>query len=68
MKAKTLADAIREAAKRDGRTAYALAQASGLPIPVISRFLSGQRDMYVASADKLCRALGLELRPARRRR
>lgn len=62
----TFADQIRAAAKRYG-TPYALARDSGVNSAVVGRFLKGERDVTLTTAEKLCRALGLELRPMRRR-
>jgi plasmid maintenance system antidote protein VapI len=58
----SLADVLREAIRGSGKTAYAVAAESGVGHPVLSRFLSGQRGLNLDTADKLCRALGLELR------
>lgn len=63
----TFADQIRAAAKRYG-TPYALARDSGVNSAVVGRFLKGERDVTLTTAEKLCRALGLELRPARQTR
>lgn len=62
---RTFADQIRAAAKRYG-TPYALARDSGVNSAVVGRFLKGERDVTLATAEKLCNALGLELQPARR--
>lgn len=61
-------DIIRQAFKRDGRTPYALARDSGVNSAVVGRFLKGERDVTLTTAEKLCRALGLELRAADRKR
>ncbi len=61
------ADQIRAAAKRYG-TPYALARDSGVNSAVVGRFLKGERDVTLTTAEKLCRALKLELRPVRRAR
>jgi hypothetical protein len=39
-----------------------LSEKSGVAMPVIFRFLSGERDLRVETAGKLCEVLGLELR------
>lgn len=63
----TFADQIRAAAKRYG-TPYALARDSGVNSAVVGRFLKGERNVTLTTAEKLCNALGLELRPAARRK
>ena len=58
---KTLADTIREAIKADGRTRYRLSKDSGVNQAVLGRFVHGERDLNLATADRVCRALGLKL-------
>ncbi len=65
---RTFADLIRATTEARSLTAYALARDSGVNSAVVGRFLKGQRDVTLATAERLCRALGLELRPTRRRR
>lgn len=65
---RTFADLIRATTEARGLTAYALARDSGVNSAVVGRFLKGQRDVTLTTAEKLCRALGLELRLMRRRR
>ena len=67
-KTKTMTDVLREAAEKDGRSLYALAAASGVPRPVLHRFLRGdvtgkKWGMTLMTATKLAAELGLELRP-----
>ncbi len=64
----TFANLIRVTAKRDGRTVYAIARDSGVNSAVVGRFVKGERDVTLTTAEKLCRTLRLELRPARPRR
>lgn len=55
---------IRRTIKADGRTMYRLAKDSGLPYQTLHRFASGQReDLVMGTAWRLCKVLGLELRP-----
>ena len=42
-------------------TMYEIAKRAGVSQIVISRFLSGERDIRVATADKLAEVLGLKL-------
>jgi transcriptional regulator with XRE-family HTH domain len=61
---RTFADVIRRAVQDSGRTPYAIALESGVSQPVLSRFLRRERSVTLDTAEKLCRALGLELRAA----
>ena len=61
-------DIIRDAIRRDPRTPYRIAHDSGVATAVLSRFIRRERDLNLRTADRLCRALGLELRPVRQRR
>ena len=56
---------IRDAIRRDGRSVYRLALDCGVNQGVLGRFVRGERDMNLRTAEKVCRALGLELRPVR---
>ena len=64
----TLSEAIRAAMRRDGRSLYALAVDSGVSRGQLVRFYNGQRELRLPAASALCETLGLELRPARRRK
>lgn len=61
---KSLGDIIRAEIQRQGRTAYQLREETGVEASVISRFLNGERDLRLATANKLCEALKLELKLA----
>lgn len=63
---RSFAEQIRATTEARGLTAYALARDSGVNSAVVGRFLKGDRDVTLTTAEKLCRALGLELQPARR--
>lgn len=58
---KGMPDIIREAIQRDGRSIYRLAIDCGVNQGVLGRFVRGERDMNLRTADKVCRALGLRL-------
>ena len=62
---KTLSEQLRDAIKRDGRSLYALAVDSGVDRGVLVRFMNGEREPTLPTADRICRVLGLELRAAR---
>lgn len=54
-----LVDAIRDAVWAAGLSYAELARRSGVSQPQLSRFMSGERDLTLAVADKLFQALGL---------
>lgn len=65
----TMADALRKAIESDGRSLYAIAKAGNIPYQALHPFARGQRDeITLRTANRLCKALGLELRPARKGR
>jgi hypothetical protein len=61
----SLSHELREAIRASGRTVYQIAQDAGVSQIVVSRFLSGERDIRMATADKLADVLGLKLAAAR---
>ncbi len=63
----TLSEQLRDFVRREGRSLYALAIASGVDRGQIVRFMNADRELTLPAASKLCAALALELRPARRR-
>ena len=69
----TLSYQLREFIESRGITAYALGKDAGVDATVIGRFLAGERDLRLGTADRIAQALGLRLvevaaRPARRGR
>lgn len=56
-----LADQIRQAILDRGVTHYQLGQASQVDPGQIARFMTGERDITVTTAGRLCTALGLRL-------
>ena len=67
-KAKNMPDVIRAAIRKDGRSLYRLEIDTGVAAAVLSRFMRAKRDLNLRTADRLCRALRLELRQVRRTR
>lgn len=65
---KTLSEQLRDAIKRDGRSLYALAVDSGVDRGVLVRFMNGEREPTLPTADRICRVLGLELQAGGRRK
>lgn len=61
-KSKSFPDTIRDAIRKDGRTIYRLAIDSGVNQGVLGRFMRGERDMNLRTAERVCRVLGLELK------
>jgi hypothetical protein len=60
---------LREFIEASGLTAYALGRKAGVDPGVVQRFITGERDIRMETADRLCEALGLRLvEDARRKR
>jgi DNA-binding phage protein len=59
-----LSQALKDALRGSGKSIYQIAQDAGVSQIVVSRFLSGERDIRMATADKLAEALGLKLAKA----
>ena len=57
----TLSYQLREIVESRGLTAYAVGQLAEVDPGVVSRFLTGQRDIRLETADRLALALGLRL-------
>lgn len=56
-----ISDALRTAIKASSKSVYQICKDSGISQIVVSRFLSGQRDIRLATADRLARALGVSV-------
>lgn len=56
-----LADAIRRAIEKSGKSFNELGRLAGIAPGQLSRFASGSRDLTVAVASRVCLALGYEL-------
>jgi plasmid maintenance system antidote protein VapI len=59
---------LHKAVRASGLSLYAIAAATGLKRPSLSRFMSGKQSLRLDMADKLAAYFGLELKPATRRR
>ena len=57
----SLSDALKQAIRSSDQSEYQIAKSAGVSQIVISRFLSGERDIRMATADKLADTLGLKL-------
>ena len=53
--------ALKRAIQTSGITVYEIAKRAKVSQIIISRFLSGERDIRMATADKLSQVLGLKL-------
>jgi DNA-binding phage protein len=58
---RSLSAALKKAMKKSPKTSYQLAKEAGVSQIMVSRFLSGKRDIRLATADRLAHALGLKL-------
>lgn len=58
---RSLSSSLKKAMKRSTKTSYQLAKEAGLSQIMVSRFLSGKRDIRLATADRLAQALRLKL-------
>jgi len=56
-----ITEPLRQAIQKGDRTLYQLSMDSGVSIAVISRFSKGERDIRLATADRIAMALGLRL-------
>jgi hypothetical protein len=54
-----LSDALRTAIMSSPKSVYQICKDSGISQIVVSRFLSGERDIRLATADRLARILGI---------
>jgi ribosome-binding protein aMBF1 (putative translation factor) len=59
-----LRQALRDAVRASDKSTAQIAEDAGVSQVVVSRFLSGERDIRMATADKLAEALGLKLAKA----
>jgi plasmid maintenance system antidote protein VapI len=62
MKRTSLPNTLRTAIRQSGKPIHQLAAEAGVPHPSIFRFMSGQRDIRLETAEKLAATLGLRLR------
>jgi plasmid maintenance system antidote protein VapI len=63
-----LGDALYGAIRRSGLTRAELSRRSGVAYSVVHRFCERERDLTLRVASRLAEAVGLELRPIKRRR
>lgn len=56
-----LSQALRDALRTSGRSTDEISKIAGVSAIVVARFLSGQGDIRMATADKLAETLGLKV-------
>ena len=59
----SLSDQLKTIIRDSGQSLYEIAKESGVGLPVLFRFMVGQRDIRLATANKLVDYLDLELKP-----
>lgn len=57
----SLSETLKQAIRNSEQSEYQIAKLAGVSQIVITRFLAGERDIRMATADKLAEALGLKL-------
>jgi len=57
----SLSVALKQAIRASTMSEYQIAKRAGISQIIVSRFLSGERDIRLATADKLAQALGMKL-------
>ena len=59
--ADSLSELLRRAIRESGKSVQEIADGAGVSPTVITRFLSGERDIHLTTADRLARSLGMEV-------
>jgi plasmid maintenance system antidote protein VapI len=59
----TIAETLKRAVEGSGQNLAEIGRAAGIPQPVLWRFMAGERDLTLRTADKLLDYFGLEIRP-----
>ena len=59
-----LSRALKDALRASNKTPFQIAQDAGVSQVLLSRFLSGELDIHMETADKLAEAIGLKLASA----
>ena len=54
-----ISEALKAAIQSSPKSVYQICKEAGISPIVVSRFLSGQRDIRLATADRLAKALGI---------
>jgi len=64
----SVSEQLRKACETSGLTRYRIAKDSGVSYDALARFLNEERDLRLATADKLADYFGLVLKPKRSKR
>ena len=56
-----LSEQLRQMILDSGLSVYRVAKDSGVPQPVLHRFVAGERDIYLETADRLTAYFGVKL-------
>ena len=56
-----ISEALRRAIQSSPKSVYQICKDAGISQIVVSRFLSGERDIRLATADRLAKVLGVEV-------
>ena len=56
-----ISEMLKQAIRSSGKSVAQISADAGVSLIVVSRFLSGDSDIHMATADKLAEALGLKL-------
>jgi hypothetical protein len=56
-----ISEALRAAIQASPKSVYLICKEAGISQIVVSRFLSGERDIRLATADRLAKALGIAI-------
>ena len=57
----TLSETLRQAIVNSELSQYRIAKESGVGAGILSRFVNGERELKLDTADKICKVLGLSL-------
>jgi len=65
---KAISEQLRQAILKADESRYAISMATGIPQGNLSEFVHGKRSLSLGSVDILCKHLGLELSPSKKRK
>jgi plasmid maintenance system antidote protein VapI len=57
-----MGEALKKAIENSGKTVAEIAREAGVVQPVLHRFVKGERDLTLRTADKLAAYFGMELK------
>ncbi len=60
-------DRIRRAIKGTGKSLYRVAKDAGIDVAPLQRFMKCEQTLRLPTAQKLCKVVGLDLRPVGRK-